>query len=276
MSKKQKILNTVKFVFTLIGALLFFAPFALVIYNSVKPQGQIMTDLLGWPTTFQWDNYTNAWKTLDLSKVMTNTVLVTFTSVLMILFISAMVSYWIVRHSTKYSRIFEKLLIGSLLIPFASVMLPLVKTMSVLKLNDSLWGGILTYVGIGLGFSTFIMTGAIRSIPLEIEEAAMIDGCNVYQTFFLVVIPMIRATFLSIFVLDLFWIWNDYIVALIMLNSTPLHTMQLAINKLFGLHANQWDIALPAIVMSITPILVINVFMQKKIVSGIASGAVKG
>ena len=235
-----------------------------------------MTDLLGWPTTFQWDNYTNAWKTLDLSKVMTNTVLVTFTSVLMILFISAMVSYWIVRHSTKYSRIFEKLLIGSLLIPFASVMLPLVKTMSVLKLNDSLWGGILTYVGIGLGFSTFIMTGAIRSIPLEIEEAAMIDGCNVYQTFFLVVIPMIRATFLSIFVLDLFWIWNDYIVALIMLNSTPLHTMQLAINKLFGLHANQWDIALPAIVMSITPILVINVFMQKKIVSGIASGAVKG
>jgi raffinose/stachyose/melibiose transport system permease protein len=276
MSKKQKILNTVKFVFTLIGALLFFAPFALVIYNSVKPQGQIMTDLLGWPTTFQWDNYTNAWKTLDLSKVMTNTVLVTFTSVLMILFISAMVSYWIVRHSTKYSQIFEKLLIGSLLIPFASVMLPLVKTMSVLKLNDSLWGGILTYVGIGLGFSTFIMTGAIRSIPLEIEEAAMIDGCNVYQTFFLVVIPMIRATFLSIFVLDLFWIWNDYIVALIMLNSTPLHTMQLAINKLFGLHANQWDIALPSIVMSITPILIINVLMQKKIVSGIASGAVKG
>jgi raffinose/stachyose/melibiose transport system permease protein len=111
---------------------------------------------------------------------------------------------------------------------------------------------------------------------LEIEEAAMIDGCNVYQTFLLVVLPMIRSTFLSIFILDVFWIWNDYIVALIMLNSTALQTVQLAINKLFGLHANQWDIALPAIVMSIAPILVINVFMQKKIVSGIASGAVKG
>ena len=276
MMVKQRILTTIKFTGSLLGALFFFAPFALVIYNSVKPQGQIMTDLLGFPTTVQWKNYSNAWESLNMGKAMTNTILVTFGSVALILIISAMVSYWIVRHPTKFSRLFEKLLIGSLLIPFASVMLPLVKTMSTLGLNDSLWGGILTYVGIGLGFSTFIMIGAVRAIPLEIEEAAMIDGCNVYQTFLLVVLPMIRSTFLSIFILDVFWIWNDYIVALIMLNSTALQTVQLAINKLFGLHANQWDIALPAIVMSIAPILVINVFMQKKIVSGIASGAVKG
>jgi raffinose/stachyose/melibiose transport system permease protein len=276
MMVKQRILTTIKFTGSLLGALFFFAPFALVIYNSVKPQGQIMTDLLGFPTTVQWENYSNAWESLNMGKAMTNTILVTFGSVALILIISAMVSYWIVRHPTKFSRLFEKLLIGSLLIPFASVMLPLVKTMSTLGLNDSLWGGILTYVGIGLGFSTFIMIGAVRAIPLEIEEAAMIDGCNVYQTFLLVVLPMIRSTFLSIFILDVFWIWNDYIVALIMLNSTALQTVQLAINKLFGLHANQWDIALPAIVMSIAPILVINVFMQKKIVSGIASGAVKG
>ena len=271
MKVKQRILKTIKFTGSLLGALFFFAPFALVIYNSLKPQGQIMTDLLGLPTTMQWSNYSNAWQTLHMGKVLTNTILVTFGAVALILIISAMVSYWIVRHPTKFSKAFEMLLIGSLLIPFASVMLPLVKTMSTLGLNDSLWGGILTYVGIGLGFSTFIMTGAVRAIPLEIEEAAMIDGCNVYQIFLLIVLPMIRSTFISIFILDLFWIWNDYIVALIMLNTTELQTVQLAINKLFGLHANQWDIALPAIVMSIAPILLLNVFMQKKIVSGIAS-----
>ncbi len=276
MKVKAQAIQLLKFIVSLVGALLFFAPFALVIYNSLKPQAQIMTDLLGLPTTVQWSNYSNAWETLNMGKVMTNTILVTFTAVALILIISAMVSYWIVRHPTKFSKVNETLLIGSLLIPFASVMLPLVKTMSTLGLNDSLWGGILTYVGIGLGFSTFIMTGAVRAIPLEIEEAAMIDGCNVYQTFLLIVLPMIRSTFLSIFILDLFWIWNDYIVALIMLNTTQLQTMQLAINKLFGLHANQWDVALPAIVMSIAPILVLNVFMQKKIVSGIASGAIKG
>ncbi|MEA4914460.1 MAG: carbohydrate ABC transporter permease [Christensenella sp.] len=276
MKARDRIQKTLKFTVSLLGALFFFAPFALVIFNSVKPQGQIMTDLLGLPTTLQWSNYSNAWATLHMGKVLTNTILVTFGAVALILVISAMVSYWIVRHPTKFSKVFETLLIGSLLIPFASVMLPLVKTMSALGLNDSLWGGILTYVGIGLGFSTFIMTGAVRAIPLEIEEAAMIDGCNVYQIFLQIVLPMIRSTFLSIFILDLFWIWNDYIVALIMLNTTELQTVQLAINKLFGLHANQWDVALPAIVMSIAPILVLNVFMQKKIVSGIASGAVKG
>ncbi len=276
MKARDRIQKTLKFTVSLLGALFFFAPFALVIFNSVKPQGQIMTDLLGLPTTLQWSNYSNAWTTLHMGKVLTNTILVTFGAVALILVISAMVSYWIVRHPTKFSKVFETLLIGSLLIPFASVMLPLVKTMSALGLNDSLWGGILTYVGIGLGFSTFIMTGAVRAIPLEIEEAAMIDGCNVYQIFLQIVLPMIRSTFLSIFILDLFWIWNDYIVALIMLNTTELQTVQLAINKLFGLHANQWDVALPAIVMSIAPILVLNVFMQKKIVSGIASGAVKG
>jgi len=265
-----------KFSATLIFALFFFAPFALVLLNSIKPQSQIMTDLLGLPTTVMWGNYIKAWKTLDMSTVLSNTIVVTITAVLLIIMLSSMVAYWMVRHPTRYSKIFEKLLLGSLLIPFASVMLPLVKTMSLLGLNNSLWGGIFTYMGIGLAFATFIMTGAMRAVPLEIEEAAVIDGCSVFQVFFRIVLPIISPTFLSIFILDLFWIWNDYIVALIMFNSTQLHTMQLAINKLFGLHANQWDIALPAIIMSIAPILIINVLLQKKIIAGIASGAVKG
>lgn len=273
---KKRIIKTIKFTLTLILALLFFSPFALVILNSVKPQSQIMTDLLGLPTTVMWENYSNAWSSLNMSTVLTNTVVVSLGSVLIIILLAAMVAYWMVRHSTRYSRIFQKLLLGSLLIPFASVMLPLVKTMSTLGLNTSLWGGILTYVGIGLAFATFIMTGAVRAIPVEIEEAAMIDGCNVYQVFFKIVLPIVRPTFFSIFILDLFWIWNDYIVALIMFNNSGLHTVQLAINKLFGLHANQWDIALPAIVMSIMPILVINVLLQKKIIAGVAAGATKG
>ncbi len=274
--RKKQIVKIIKFTLTLILALLFFAPFALVILNSIKPQSQIMTDLLGLPKTVMWENYSNAWKSLNMQTVLTNTVVVSLCSVLLIILLAAMVAYWMVRHPTRYSRVFEKLLLGSLLIPFASVMLPLVKTMSALGLNTSLWGGIFTYVGIGLAFATFIMTGAIRAVPVEIEEAAMIDGCNVYQVFFKIVLPIVRPTFLSIFILDLFWIWNDYIVALIMMNNSGLNTVQLAINKLFGLHANQWDIALPAIVMSIAPILIINVLLQKKIIAGVAAGAIKG
>lgn len=276
MKMKRRGLAIVKFLIALIGSVLFFAPFLLVILNSVKPLDQIMTDLLGLPNTIQWSNFSRAWEQLNMARVMTNTVLVTGCSLLLILLLSAMVAFWLVRHPTRYSRIFEKLLVFSLLIPFATVMLSLVKTVSFLGLNDSLWGGILAFSGMGIAFATFIMTGAVRSIPLEIEEASRIDGCNVYQTFFLVVLPLLRPTLLSVFVLDLFWIWNDYIVALTLLNTNELMTLQLAINKLFGLNSNQWDIALPAIMMSILPILIINVFMQKRIVAGVASGAIKG
>ena len=276
MKKRRQSLQAVKFIVALAAALLFFAPFALVIFNSVKPLDQIMTDLLGLPRTVQLSNYLNAWQELNMGRVMLNTILVTGISLALILTLSCMVAYWTVRHPTKYRRLFEKLLVCSLLIPFAAVMLSLVKTMSILHLTDSLWGGIITYSGMGIAFGTFMMIGAVKSVPLELEESAKLDGANVYQTFFLIVVPLLRPTLLSLFVLDLFWVWNDYIVALTLLNTSDLMTLQLAINKLFGLYSNQWDVALPAIVISILPILVINVVMQKKIVAGVAAGAVKG
>ena len=276
MKNRRASIRAVKFVVALVGALLFFAPFALVIFNSVKPLDQIMTDLLGLPRTVQLGNYLNAWEELNMGKVMLNTILVTGISLVLILMLSSMVAYWTVRHPSRYSRLFEKLLVCSLLIPFAAVMLSPVKNMSALHLTSSLWGGIITYSGMGIAFGTFMMIGAVKGIPLELEESAHLDGANVYQTFFLIVMPLLRPTLLSLFVLDLFWIWNDYIVALTLLNTSDLMTLQLAINKLFGLYSNQWDVALPAIVISILPILVINVIMQKKSVAGVAAGAVKG
>lgn len=276
MNKKKRKLSVIRFIGTLILAILFFVPFALVIYNSVKPQKQIMTDILGWPIELRLENYRNAWVELGLQNAMRNSVVVTFASLLLILLLSSMVAYWFVRHPSKISRIIEKILISSLLIPFASVMLPLAKTMGNLGLNKSLFGGILTYTGMGISFASFILSGAVRTLPLEVEEAAMIDGCNIFQVFFKIVIPMLIPSLLSVFILDLFWIWNDYIVALVMLNIPQLNTVPLVISKLFGLYANKWDLSLPAIVMSIIPILVINISMQKRIVVGMTAGAVKG
>ncbi len=276
MNSRKRKLSGVKFVIALIAAILFMIPFFLVILNSVKPLDQIMTELLAFPRSVRWENYKNAWTQVNMSVVMRNTIIVTGVSLVLILLLSSMLAYWMNRHKTIFSSIFEKLLVGSLLIPFATVMLSLVKTMSWLGLTNSLWGGIITYSGMGIAFGTFMMSGAVKAIPIELEESAALDGCNVYQRFFIIVFPLLRPTLLSLFVLDLFWIWNDYIVALTLLNKPELMTLQLAINKLFGLYSNQWDIALPAIVMSILPILVINVLMQKRIVSGVASGAVKG
>ena len=276
MNSRARKITGIKFTIVLIAAILFMIPFFLVILNSVKPLDQIMTELLAFPKTVQWENYRNAWIQVNMGVVMRNTIIVTGVSLVLILLLSSMLAWWMNRHRTVFSSIFEKLLVGSLLIPFATVMLSLVKTMSFFGFTDSLMGGIITYSGMGIAFGTFMMSGAVKSIPVELEESAALDGCNVYQQFFIIVLPLLRPTLLSLFVLDLFWIWNDYIVALTLLNKPELMTLQLAINKLFGLYSNQWDIALPAIVISILPILVINVLMQKKIVSGVASGAVKG
>jgi raffinose/stachyose/melibiose transport system permease protein len=272
----QHIQETVKFLFILILALLFLVPFILVAVNSFKSLGDVMTNLVSLPDSPHWENYADAWRVIDMPRVLRNTTLTTFFSVALILFLSSMTAYWIVRHPTRFSQIFEKLLIGSLLIPFASIMLPLIKTLNALGISNSFAGGILSYTGIGMAFATFIVTGSVRSLPLEVEEAARIDGCNVYQIFFLVVLPMLMPTLVSVLILDMFWVWNDYIIALVVLNNNQLLTIQLAINRLFGQYSSRWNIALPAIVMSILPIIIANIVLQKKIVSGMTQGAIKG
>lgn len=275
-TKKSHKSVTIRFVIALIGALLFIAPFWFVIMNSVKPLSEIMISLLSLPKQILFSNYSLAWTQIGLGKVLLNTAIVTGVSLVLILLLSSMVAWWSIRHSTTFSKMFLSMLLVSLMVPFATLMLSIVKVMSALHLTDSLLGGIASYSGMGIAFGTFMMTGAVKGVPVELEEAAEIDGCNVYQTFFRVVMPLLKPTLLSLFVLDLFWIWNDYIVALALLNKPELTTLQLAINKLFGLYSNRWDLALPAIVISVLPIILINIFMQKKIVDGVSAGAVKG
>ena len=207
---------------------------------------------------------------------MWNTALVTVLSVSGIVLLSAMGAYWSERHPTVYSRIFSKLLVLSMLIPFASLMIPLVQVMRVFRLNNSLAGAIVTYWGIGLAFAFFMTQGAVKSLPYELEEAARVDGCGPVRVFWQIILPLLQPTMVTIFVMDIFWIWNDFIVPLILLDSSQLSTIQLAIKKLFSQYSSQWDLALPALVISIVPILVVFVLLQKKIVGGILAGAVKG
>ena len=148
--------------------------------------------------------------------------------------------------------------------------------MRFLHLNNSLFGGVLVYWGIGLAFAFFMMQSAVKSLPVELEEAAYIDGCSRIKTFFIIVLPMLRPTMISVILMDMFWVWNDFMVPLIMMNNERLMTIQLAISRLFGLYSSKWDIALPALVLTMLPIVVIFIVMQKKIMDGVIAGAVKG
>ena len=273
--KKGKIGSVILFLVMLLAVLVFLYPLFVVVMNSFKPLGDIIARPLEIPGILHLENYINAWKTVEIPRVMWNTALVTVLSVTGIVLLSAMSAYWSERHPTVYSRIFSRLLVLSMLIPFASLMIPLVQVMRVFRLNNSLSGAIVTYWGIGLAFAFFMTQGAVKSLPYELEEAARVDGCGPVRVFWQIILPLLQPTMVTIFVMDIFWIWNDFIVPLILLDSSQLSTIQLAIKKLFSQYSSQWDLALPALVISIVPILVVFVLLQKKIVGGILAGAVK-
>ena len=207
---------------------------------------------------------------------MKNTAVLTIGSVAGITLLAAMTAYWTFRYQTKYSKVFETFVILSMLIPFASLMLPLVQVMKVLGLNNSMFGTILTYWGIGLAFAFFMMQSAVKGLPVELEESARIDGCSRTRIFFSIIIPLLKPTMVSVVLMDMFWIWNDFMVPLIMMNNERLMTIQLSISRLFGQYASKWDIALPALVMTILPIVIVFILLQKKIMDGVIAGAVKG
>lgn len=274
--KKQKIKRIILFAAIFILALIFLCPLFIAGINSFKTLGDIISEPLSLPKKLLFSNYANAFTTLEIPKVMANTAIVTLGSVVGIVIFSAMTAYWAERHPTIYSKVFEKLLILSMLIPFASIMIPIVQVMKTLHLNSTLQGTIITYWGVGLAFAYFMMRGAVKGLPYELEEAAKIDGCGPVKVFFKVVMPLLQPTMVTVFVMDIFWVWNDFIIPLILLDNGKLSTIQLAIKKLFSMYATKWDLALPGLMMSILPIVIVFIVLQKKIINGIMAGAVKG
>ena len=277
MMKQDKIRNRIVFVIVLILALIFVYPLFIIVMNTVKPLSEIMSNPLALPQEFAAvENYTDTIAQIDIPHVLKNTAILTALSVAGITLLATMTSYWTWRFPTKFSKVFETAVILSMLIPFASIMLPVVKTMKFVGLSNSLLGTVIVYWGIGLAFAFFMMQSAVKALPVELEESAYIDGCSRTRTFFAIVCPLLRPTMLSVILMDMFWIWNDFMVPLIMMNNQKLMTIQLAISRLFGQYASKWNIALPALTLTMLPIVVVFILLQKHIINGVVAGAVKG
>lgn len=277
MNKRIRNQKALIFIIVLLIALAFVYPLFLIVMNSVKPISEILVTPLAFPKAAQAAaNYSKAFEEINVLHVVKNTAVLTVCSVAGITLLATMTSYWTYRYQTIYSKILETVIILSMLIPFASLMLPLVQVMKVLGINNTIFGTVLTYWGIGLAFAFFMMQSAVKGLPVELEESARIDGCSRTRIFFSIVIPLLKPTMISVILMDMFWVWNDFMVPLIMMNNERLMTIQLSISRLFGQYASKWDIALPALVMTLIPIVVVFILLQKKIMDGVIAGAVKG
>lgn len=257
-------------------ALLFLVPFYFLFVNSVKTFGDLLTNSASWPKTFEWHNYSRAWDITNFPSALWNSLVITVVSNVLLALFSAMASYRMVRHNTWFNRFLFMIFVAAMVIPFQSIMIPLVKVTSTLGLMNSIPGLIACYLGFGVPMTVFLFHGFVKSIPLEIEEAATVDGTNIYGTFFRIVVPLMKPMFVTVIILNTLWIWNDYLLPSLVLQSPDLRTIPIATFAFFGQFTKQWDLALPALVLGILPVIVFFLAMQKYIVEGITQGAVKG
>ncbi|MCM3783324.1 carbohydrate ABC transporter permease [Neobacillus mesonae] len=257
-------------------ALLFLSPFYFLFANSVKSFGEILSDAAAWPTTFIWDNYSRAWELARFGDAFKNSLIVTISSVIFIALFSSMAAYRIVRANTLLNRIIFLLFIAAMVVPFQTIMIPVLKVVNVLGVNNSMWGLLMTNLGLSIPMAVFLLHGFIKSVPLEIEEAARVDGCNAITVFFRIVLPLLTPMLMTIIVLNTLGIWNDYLMPSLILQDPDLRTIPLATFSFFGQYTKQWDMALPALALGILPIIVFYLLMQRYIVEGIAAGSVKG
>ena len=259
-----------------IVALIFLAPFYFLLVNSVKSLGDIMVDAANWPTAFHFDNYSKAWEMTRFPEAFTNSIIITVISNLIIALLSAMAAYRMVRSNTRFNRIVFMLFVSAMVIPFQSIMIPLLQVINFLGVNNSIVGLILSCLGLGIPLSVFLFHGFVKGIPLEIEEAATVDGASPFRVFGRIVLPMLKPMMVTVIILNCLWVWNDYLLPSLILQSPELRTIPLATFAFFGQYSKQWDMALPALVLGITPIIIFFLSLQKYIVEGVAAGSVKG
>ncbi|GIO94806.1 sugar ABC transporter permease [Paenibacillus lactis] len=271
-SASALILQVVMFII----AILFLAPFYFLLVNSVKSLGDIMVNAANWPSMFHWDNYSKAWELTRFPEAFTNSLIITVISNLIIALLSAMAAYRMVRANTVFNRIVFMIFVSAMVIPFQSIMIPLLQVVGWLNVNNSMVGLILSYLGLGIPLSIFLFHGFVKSIPLEIEEAATVDGASSYGVFGRIILPMLKPMLVTVIILNSLWIWNDYLLPSLILQSPELRTIPLATFAFFGQYSKQWDMALPALVLGITPIIIFFLSLQKYIVEGVAAGSVKG
>lgn len=292
MEKSAKRRKSVSFmvigleVLAVVLLLVFFFPFAMVILNSAKTGTEVVLTPLQFPN--DWGMFVSnvneilTRDNIDYFRSFANSIIITVTSLLTIGIFSAMAAWVLVRTKTKYSFAIFMFFLAGMVIPFQVVMLPLVRllqdlrTITGIPFRDTFHGVILAYMGFGAPLSVFLFHGFIKSIPIDIEEAAIIDGCSKPQVFFKIVLPILKPIFVTLLVLNGMWIWNDYLLPVLVIGlGGSTRTLPLAVANLAGFYDKEWGLILTSVLMAAAPVFILFLFAQKHIIKGMTSGAVK-
>lgn len=275
ISVKNRVFNVIKFLVVLIFASLYLFPFVTVVINSFKKTVNIISNPIKLPKEFQIANYLEAAQKMTYLKSFLNTFIITVFSIAAIVVFSSMTAYVFVRKKWAINRILFSIMIASMIIPFQSIMIPLVKIYSSVNMLNNKWTLIYMYLGFGTAFAVFMYHGFIKSIPFELEEAAFVEGATSLQTFWKVVFPLLKPITTTLIILDGLWIWNDFLLPSLILVSAEKRTLQLSTFYFYGTYTSDYGLAMAALVLTVLPIIIVYLFMQKYIIVGILKGAIK-
>jgi raffinose/stachyose/melibiose transport system permease protein len=250
-------------------------PIILVIFNSFKSTKEIFSSPYGLPTSISFDNYINAWETANFGVYFKNSIFVTSISVVLILWIASMASYVLARHQFKGSLIIYFMFLVGLMLPMRLAIIPLFLLLRDLELLDSYTGLILVYVASGLPFSIFILYTFFKSIPDELAQAARVEGCNTFQIYYKIMLPLVRPALSTVAIFNFIGLWNDFFFPYILLRDPDLYTIPVGISKFFGEYSTDWSSLFAALALSIIPVIIVFFMMSKQFIEGLTAGAVK-
>ncbi len=275
--RRKTILSVVLGVICIIYVL----PVLAVVINSFKLNTYVKTDTFALPTGDMWAGFANFIKGMTFGnyhfwKSAFYSIVITILSTGLILLFTSMAAWYIARVNSTFCKIVYYLCVFSMVVPFQMVMFTLSKTADSLRLNTP-WTIPIVYLGFGAGLAIFMFVGFVKSIPLEIEEAAAIDGCGPLRTFFSIVFPMLRPTMISVGILEIMWVWNDYLLPVLVLDINEYRTIPIHIQYLKGSYGTvDLGATMALILLSIIPVIIFYLACQKYIIKGVAAGAVKG
>lgn len=279
MGTKKKTTNMVLTVIFSLISVVYLIPIALVVVNSFKKKAYISKYPFRMPsgkTFVGLENYVNGINKTGFFEAFGWTLMITVGSVAVIILCTSMCAWYISRVKNGFTTALYYMCLFSMIVPFQMVMFPLSKIANMLKLTTP-WGLIVVYLGFGAGLAVFMFTGFVKSIPLEIEEAAMIDGCTPIHTFFDVVLPIMKPTCVTVSILQAMWIWNDYLLPYLVLDMKKYKTISIAVQYLRGGYGSiDMGAMMGVLVLAIIPIIIFYLACQKYIVEGVVAGAVKG
>ena len=280
-ARKKKIMNVIMWIVLLIVFICFIAPFILVIINVFKTKGDITSNplaLIG-EHGFTLANFPEAMNKMNFWRVFGNSLTITVCATVLTILVSSMTAYVYVRYSSwKVCTLMFSLMIASMVIPFQVLMVPLVSVYGgILGVLNHRLTLILMHVGFSVSMAMFMFHGAIRTnIPLELEEAATIDGCSKWQTYWKIVFPLLKPTIATVAIINAMAYWNDYLLPSLVLTKKELYTIPIATQAFYGTYSTDIGLVMAALLLAMLPILILYVFLQRYIVEGVTAGAVKG